>query len=80
VGIIVDNGEQHLYVERAGTFRHPRRRVIVQYDERDTFEFDLTELERKALIQALTITTHMPEPECYESPVADHVPGCEHVT
>lgn len=75
MGIIIDNGDQHLYVQAHGTGGHVGRTIVVQYDEADAWYFELTDLERKALIQALTLKAEMPRAECF---IGDHVPGCEH--
>lgn len=75
MGIIIDNGDQHLYVQSHGTGAQVGRTVVVQYDEAQAWYFELTDLERRALIQALTFPTDLPGPVCF---IGDHVPGCEH--
>ena len=77
VHITDTDGDTVLFTERNG---NTGRTIIVQYDTHDCggrnhYRYELTDLERKALIQALTLPTDMPTPECFHG---DHVPGCEH--
>lgn len=75
MGVTINNGDQHLYVRSHGDAARPGRTIVVQYDEQEAWLFELTDLERKALIQALTIPSNLADEPCY---VGDHVPGCEH--
>lgn len=72
-----EDDERVLFVERTG---NTDRAIIVQFDTHDCggkwhYRFDLTDVERKALIQALTLPTAAPAPECFHD---DCVPGCDH--